>query len=58
MKRYVFDLPDFIKVDDQPIGTHSLCKLPVTFAKRNNCIQDEIDMVDGGHKVHVLALDM
>jgi len=44
MKTYVFDLPDFIKVDDQPIKTHSLCKLLGTFAMRNNCTQEEIKM--------------
>ncbi len=44
MKRYVFNSPHFIKVDDQPIGMHSLCKLPATFAKRNNCTQEEIEI--------------
>ena len=34
---------DFPRVDDKPLGTHSIRKLPSTYARRNGCQRDDID---------------
>jgi len=31
IKTYAFDAKDFVRAQEGPIGTHSLCKLPATF---------------------------
>ena len=36
--------PDFLLTQTlHPIGTHSICKLPATYARRNGCSNDDVD---------------
>jgi len=45
LRTYVFKAEDFVLADNsQPIGMHSLRKLPATYAQCNNCTQDEIEI--------------
>ena len=50
MKHHVFDAEHFLRsANSGPIGTHSLRKLPATFAQCNNCTQEEIEVCGCWH---------
>ena len=39
----VLSADDFPKVSGKPLGSHSIRKLPVTFARKNGCAKDDVD---------------
>ena len=40
----IFESDSFVKASRGNLGTHSLRKLPATFAQRNGCGRDDIDV--------------
>ena len=42
--REIFESDSFIKSSGGNLGTHSLRKLPATYARRNGCRRDDIDV--------------
>jgi hypothetical protein len=44
LRSEAFNSPDFVRMKDGPVGTHSIRKLPASHARKSDCSKDNVDV--------------